>query len=93
MTLATRAATHPSRAARDRDRLRVPRRGHQGERGPSCWLPDLAGIASSARSVHVRAAQQAGMFASLPPLGAVALMSLNVIRPDSRTSTGSRPRW
>jgi ABC-2 type transport system permease protein len=59
----------------------VPRRGHQGERGASCWLLDLAGIAISACSVDVRAAQQIGMFASLPPLGIVALMSFNVITP------------
>jgi hypothetical protein len=81
MTLATRAATHPSRAARVRDRLRVPRCRHQGDRDVSRWLPDLAGIATSAHAVHGRAAQQAGMSASLPPLGTVALMSFNVITP------------
>jgi len=59
----------------------VPRCRHQGARGASCWLLDLAGIAISARSVDVRAAQQVGVFASLPPLGIVALMSFNVITP------------
>ncbi len=45
--------------------------------GWSIWV----GIAISARSADVRAAQQVGFFASLPPLGVVALMSFNVIAP------------
>ncbi len=43
--------------------------------GWSIWV----GIAISARSVDVRAAQQLGLFASLPPLAVVALVSFNVI--------------
>ena len=54
--------------------------------GWSIWV----GIAISARSVDVRAAQQLGTLASLPPLAIVALMSLNVITPDPRP--GARPR-
>ena len=45
--------------------------------GWSIWV----GIAISARSSDVRVAQQLGMFASLPPLAIVALMSLSVIKP------------
>ncbi len=45
--------------------------------GWSIW----AGIAISARSADVRAAQQLGVLASLPPLVIVALMSFNVIVP------------
>lgn len=45
--------------------------------GWSIWV----GIAISARSADVRAAQQLGMLASLPPLVIVALMSFNVIAP------------
>lgn len=45
--------------------------------GWSIW----AGIAISARSVDVRAAQQLGVLVSFPPLGIVALMSFNVIAP------------
>jgi ABC-type Na+ efflux pump permease subunit len=43
--------------------------------GWSIWM----GIAISARSTDVRAAQQLAVFASLPPLGVVALLSFNVI--------------
>lgn len=43
--------------------------------GWSIWI----GIAISARSTDVRAAQQLAVFASLPPLAVVALMSFNVI--------------
>jgi len=43
--------------------------------GWSIWM----GIAISARSSDVRAAQQLAAFASLPPLGVVALLSFNVI--------------
>jgi ABC-2 type transport system permease protein len=43
--------------------------------GWSIWV----GIAISARSQDVRVAQQLAVFASLPPLAIVALMSLNVI--------------
>jgi len=45
--------------------------------GWSIWV----GMAISAHSSDVRVAQQLGMFASLPPLAVVALMSLNVIKP------------
>ena len=47
-----------------------------------------AGIAISARSVDVRAAQQLGTLASLPPLAIVALMSLNVITPTLGLALG-----
>ncbi|KAA2258696.1 ABC transporter permease subunit [Solihabitans fulvus] len=47
--------------------------------GWSIWV----GIAISARSRDVRAAQQLGTLASLPPLVVVALMALNVITPSS----------
>jgi ABC-2 type transport system permease protein len=43
--------------------------------GWSIWM----GIAISARSSDVRAAQQLAILASLPPLGVVALLSFNVI--------------
>jgi ABC-2 type transport system permease protein len=52
--------------------------------GWSIWV----GIAISARSLDVRAAQQLGMFASLPPLVIVALMSLNVISPSLPLALG-----
>ena len=52
--------------------------------GWSIWV----GIAISARSVDVRAAQQLGFFASLPPLGIVALMSFNVITPTLGLALG-----
>jgi ABC-type transport system involved in multi-copper enzyme maturation permease subunit len=52
--------------------------------GWSIW----AGIAISARSVDVRAAQQLGTLASLPPLAIVALMSLNVIMPTLGLALG-----
>ena len=50
----------------------------------SIWV----GIAISARSTDVRAAQQLGFFASLPPLGIVALMSFNVITPTLALALG-----
>ncbi len=52
--------------------------------GWSIWV----GIAISARSGDVRAAQQLGTFASLPPLGIVALMSFNVITPTLGLALG-----
>ena len=52
--------------------------------GWSIW----AGIAISARSLDVRAAQQLGVLASLPPLGIVALMSFNVIVPTLGLALG-----
>jgi ABC-type Na+ efflux pump permease subunit len=52
--------------------------------GWSIWV----GIAISARSADVRAAQQLGFFASLPPLGIVALMSFNVITPTLALALG-----
>jgi ABC-2 type transport system permease protein len=52
--------------------------------GWSIWV----GIAISARSADVRAAQQLGMLASLPPLAIVALMSLNVISPTLGLALG-----
>ncbi|MGH2719175.1 MAG: ABC transporter permease [Actinomycetota bacterium] len=45
--------------------------------GWSIWV----GMAISTRSSDVRAAQQLGTFASLPPLAIVALMATNVITP------------
>jgi ABC-type transport system involved in multi-copper enzyme maturation permease subunit len=52
--------------------------------GWSIWV----GIAISARSTDVRPAQQLGTFASLPPLGIVALMSFNVITPSLGLALG-----
>jgi len=52
--------------------------------GWSIWV----GIAISARSVDVRAAQQLGMFASLPPIGIAALMTFNVITPTLGLALG-----
>jgi ABC-type Na+ efflux pump permease subunit len=52
--------------------------------GWSIWV----GIAISARSTDVRAAQQLGFFAGLPPLGVVALMSFNVIVPSLGLALG-----
>jgi ABC-type transport system involved in multi-copper enzyme maturation permease subunit len=47
--------------------------------GWSIWV----GIAISARSSDVRAAQQLSVFANLPPLGIVALMTFSVITPST----------
>jgi ABC-2 type transport system permease protein len=52
--------------------------------GWSIWI----GIAVSTRMKDVRAAQQLGVFASLPPLVIVALMSLNVIPPSTALALG-----
>jgi len=52
--------------------------------GWSIWV----GIAISARSSDVRVAQQLAMFASLPPLAIVALMSFNVIHPTLELALG-----
>ncbi|MHB1430506.1 MAG: ABC transporter permease [Streptosporangiaceae bacterium] len=52
--------------------------------GWSIWV----GIAISARSTDVRAAQQIGFLASLPPLGIVALMAFNVITPTIGLALG-----
>ena len=52
--------------------------------GWSIW----AGIAVSTRSADVRAAQQLGVLASLPPLGIVALMAFNVITPTLGLALG-----
>jgi ABC-2 type transport system permease protein len=52
--------------------------------GWSIWV----GIAISARSADVRVAQQLCFFASLPPLGIVALMSFNVITPTIGLALG-----
>jgi ABC-type Na+ efflux pump permease subunit len=52
--------------------------------GWSIWV----GIAISARSTDVRAAQQLGFFAGLPPLGIVALMSFNVVAPTLGLALG-----
>lgn len=52
--------------------------------GWSIWVA----IAISARTVDVRAAQQLGVLASLPPLGIVALMSFNVITPTVGLALG-----
>ncbi|MGH8987982.1 MAG: ABC transporter permease subunit [Acidimicrobiales bacterium] len=47
-----------------------------------------AGIAVSTRVNDVRAAQQLGVVASLPPLGVVALLSFNVIAPTLGLALG-----
>jgi len=52
--------------------------------GWAIWV----GIAISARSADVRAAQQLGTLASLPPLGIVALMGFNVITPSLGLALG-----
>jgi ABC-type Na+ efflux pump permease subunit len=52
--------------------------------GWSIWV----GIAISARSSDIRAAQQLSVFASLPPLVIVALMSMNVITPSTGLALG-----
>jgi ABC-2 type transport system permease protein len=52
--------------------------------GWSIWV----GIAISARSTDIRAAQQLSVFASLPPLVIVALMSMNVISPSTALTVG-----
>jgi ABC-type Na+ efflux pump permease subunit len=52
--------------------------------GWSIWV----GIAISARSSDVRAAQQLSVFANLPPLAIVALMTFNVITPSTGLALG-----
>ncbi len=52
--------------------------------GWSIWV----GIAISSRCADVRTAQQLSVFASLPPLAIVALMSLNVITPTLGLALG-----
>ena len=52
--------------------------------GWSIWV----GIAISARSSDVRAAQQLSVFANLPPLAIVALMTFNVITPSTGLAVG-----
>jgi ABC-type Na+ efflux pump permease subunit len=52
--------------------------------GWSIWV----GIAISARSSDVRAAQQLSVFANLPPLAIVALMTFNVITPSLGLAVG-----
>ena len=52
--------------------------------GWSIWV----GIAISARSSDVRAAQQLSVFANLPPLAIVALMTFNVITPSTGLAIG-----
>jgi ABC-2 type transport system permease protein len=52
--------------------------------GWSIWV----GIAISTRASDVRAAQQLSIFASLPPLAIVALMSFNVITPSVGLALG-----
>jgi ABC-2 type transport system permease protein len=47
--------------------------------GWSIWV----GIAISARSSDIRAAQQLSVFASLPPLAIIALMQFKVITPST----------
>jgi len=47
--------------------------------GWSIWV----GIAISARSSDVRVAQQLSVFANIPPIAIVALMSFNVIKPST----------
>jgi ABC-type Na+ efflux pump permease subunit len=52
--------------------------------GWSIWV----GIAISARSSDVRVAQQLSVFANLPPLGVVALMTFDVIKPSLGLALG-----
>jgi len=52
--------------------------------GWSIWV----GIAVSARVSDVRAAQQLGTLASLPPLAVVALVTFNVINPTPALAFG-----
>ena len=52
--------------------------------GWSIWM----GIAISARSPDVRAAQQLAILASLPPLAIVALMSFDVIPASAALALG-----
>jgi ABC-2 type transport system permease protein len=52
--------------------------------GWSIWV----GIAISARSSDVRAAQQLSVFANLPPLAIVALMTFKVITPSTGLALG-----
>jgi ABC-type Na+ efflux pump permease subunit len=52
--------------------------------GWSIWV----GIAISARSSDVRVAQQLSVFANLPPLAIVALMTFNVITPSTGLAVG-----
>ncbi len=52
--------------------------------GWSIWV----GIAISARSSDVRAAQQLSVFANLPPIAVVALMGFNVITPSTGLALG-----
>jgi ABC-type Na+ efflux pump permease subunit len=52
--------------------------------GWSIWV----GIAISARSTDIRAAQQLGVLASVPPLAVVVLMSLKVISPTLALALG-----
>jgi ABC-type Na+ efflux pump permease subunit len=52
--------------------------------GWSIWV----GIAISARSSDIRVAQQLSVFASLPPLAVVALMTFNVITPSTGLALG-----
>jgi ABC-type Na+ efflux pump permease subunit len=52
--------------------------------GWSIWV----GIAISARSSDVRAAQQLSVFANLPPLAIVALITFNVITPSLGLTVG-----
>jgi ABC-type Na+ efflux pump permease subunit len=52
--------------------------------GWSIWV----GIAISARSADVRVAQQLSVFANIPPIGIVALISFNVISPSIAVAVG-----
>ena len=52
--------------------------------GWSIWV----GIAISARSNDIRVAQQLSVFASLPPLAVVALITLNVLSPSTGLALG-----
>ena len=52
--------------------------------GWSIWV----GIAISARSSDIRAAQQLSIFASLPPLAIIALMQFKVITPSTGLALG-----
>ena len=53
----------------------------------ACWSI-WVGIAISARSADARVAQQLGVFASLPPLAIVGLITLNVISPSAGLALG-----
>jgi ABC-2 type transport system permease protein len=83
---ATAAFAHPAVASAvfERDHLLIQLLFTPLLAGWSIWV----GIAISTRMSDVRAAQQLSVFASLPPLAIVALMSFNVITPSLGLTLG-----